>query len=161
MTHTLTVTEGDVVCAQRLHATPKTSLSVFLVVVAVIIVVGTYAGGLLSAGAAIGGMVGMLGWLAILFFIIIPYRAKRIFRQQKSLHLNHKFWWDNEMVFFQSEDSEGKIRWADFTKVKENRKMLLLYHSDTLFNLVPKHCFSTREDLEAFKACLSGRSGGR
>lgn len=160
MTHTLTVTEGDVVCAQRLHATPKTSLSVFLLAVAVIVVVGAYAEGQLSAGAAIGGVAGMFGWLAILYLVIIPYRAKRIYRQQKSLHLSHSFWWDNEMVFFQSQDSEGKIRWSDFTKVKENRKMLLLYHSDTLFNMVPKHCFAGPEDLEAFKSCLSALPKG-
>lgn len=160
MTHTLTVTEEDVVCAQRLHATPSASLSVLLVAGAVIVVVGAYAEGRLPAGAAIGALAGMFGWLAILFLIIIPYRAKRIYRQQKNLHLKHRFWWDREMVFFRSEDSEGKIRWSDLTKVKENRKMLLLYHSDTLFNMVPKHCFADHEDLEAFKSCLSALRKG-
>ena len=85
MTHTLTVTEEDVVCAQRLHATPSASLSVLLVAGAVIVVVGAYAEGRLPAGAAIGALAGMFGWLAILFLIIIPYRAKRIYRQQKNI----------------------------------------------------------------------------
>jgi hypothetical protein len=155
MTYTLTITEGDVISAQRLHATPKLPLAMFLVAVALVVVSGAYAQGQLSSGAAIGGLIGMFGWLAIWFLVVIPYRARRIYRQQRNLHLSHAFWWDDQMVYFRSEDTEGKMRWSDFTKIKENNNMLLLYHSDSLFNMLPKRCFSNGESLESFKSHLS------
>lgn len=154
MTHTLTVTETDFVCAQRLHARTLNARAIVLLVVTVIVLAGAVEGQL-SVGEAIGALAGMFGWMAILYLVILPSRSKHIYRQQKSLHLKHSLWWDNEMLFIQSRDSEERIRWPDFIKVKENSKMLLLYRSDMLFNIIPKHCFTQCEDLEAFKSCLS------
>jgi hypothetical protein len=160
MTHTLTFTEQDVISAQRLHATPTRFLSASFLTLASGGVVVAYALRLLSVGATIGALIGMFGWLTVLFFAIIPYRSRRIYRQQKSLHQEHQFEWDDQFVYFHSNDIAGKVRWADFTKVKENRNMLLLYYSDTLFNMIPKRCFSNRENFEDFKAHLSSIKKG-
>ena len=155
MTRTLTITEQDVISAQRLHARPTPLLSVGLLALAVGGTAIAYVQGLFSVGASVGTLIGMFGWLSALFFIIIPYRSRRIYRQQKSLHQEHQFEWDDQFVYFHSNDVEGKVRWADFIKVKENRNMLSLYYSDTLFNMIPKRCFSKSEDLEDFKAHFS------
>jgi len=149
---TLSVTEGDLISAQRLHATPAPWLASGLLISFLVLVAYCYAIDIISPSAAIGAVAAMFGWIVLLFFVIIPNRARRIYRRQKSLHREHAFHWDDQFLYFQSEDYEGKIRWTDFTKVKENRVVLLLYHSESLFNLFPRHCFPNREKFEEFRA---------
>lgn len=160
MTQTLTVSAQDVVSAQRLHATPKPLLSASLLILATGGIVVAYAESLLSPGGAFGAVLGMFGWLAVQFLVIIPYLSRRIYLQQKSLHIEHQFEWDDQFVYFHSQDTEGKMRWSDFTKFKENRNMLLLYHSDSLYNMMPKRCFSSHETFEDFKSHLSSVQKG-
>lgn len=155
MTQTLTVSVQDVVSAYRLHATPKPSIAAIFLLLATAGIGVSYSMHLAPIGAALGAAVGMYGWLAVLFFVIIPYRSRRIYRQQKSLHLEHQFEWDDQFLYFSSQDYEGKIRWADFIKVKESCNMLLLYRSDALFQMMPRRCFSSGKSFEDFKSHLS------
>ena len=156
---TLSVTEGDLISAQRLHATPTPWLSSGLLISFLAAIAYCYAIDIISLGVTIGAVAAMFGWIVLLYFAIIPYRARRIYRQQRRLNREHSFHWDDQFLYFQSEDYEGKIRWAEFRKVKENRAVLLLYHSDSLFNLFPRHCFPNHEKFEEFRshAALVGK----
>ncbi len=46
--------------------------------------------------------------------------------------------------------AEGRIKWSDFIKYKEDKGLILLYHSDCLFNIVPKSAFSSSQQLNDF-----------
>ena len=160
MNHTLTVSEPDFVSAQRLHAKLSKRVLIGLTTGCVVLLVALCVAKIIPLGAAIGGIVGYFSWFGLLFLVIIPFRAKQIYRQQKNLHVPHYFSWDSDAIYFKSEDYEGKIRWSDFTKVKENRRVLLLYHSDVLFNIFPKISFDSPSDLEEFQTQLHAITKG-
>jgi hypothetical protein len=160
MIHTLTITERDLISAQRLHATPAPWLWISLLTSALLVIAYCYVQDLLSFGSAVGALVGLFGWLVLLFFAIIPYRARRIYRQQKNLHRKHEFSWNEQFIHFHAEDYDGKIRWTDVMKARENRAVLLLYYSDSLFNLFPKHCFPSPEIFEEFRSHVASAPKG-
>lgn len=156
MTNTLQVSQDDVVAAQRLHARPTyKTLVLILATFPVLCLVGYYLGPEMSLAVAFGGTIGLVVTQGLMFALYVPYRARRMYRQQKSLQRTHEFSWDDQCVFFRSADFEGKLRWADLVKVKKSRSMLLLYHSDTLFNFFPRHCFSSEAQFEEFGSLAS------
>jgi hypothetical protein len=149
---TASVTERDHYEAQRLHATPSGVKAFGFVLVAAVFAlylheeVGVSSGILL--GACIGAVVGVLGF----YFVFLPFKCARIYRQQRNLQIPFQFSWDDEGVFMKNEMAEGKTKWSDFRKYKQNKSVIMLYHSDALFNLVPKSAFSDAGQLADFMA---------
>ena len=66
--------------------------------------------------------------------------------------------WDAETVSVQSSRGTGQRRWNDLRKVKENDRLVLLYTTDVLFEVVPKGWFSNAAQLDQFRAYAHGRS---
>jgi hypothetical protein len=48
--------------------------------------------------------------------------------------------------------------WLDYVKSKEDNQVFLLYHSDVMFEIIPKSWFRSSEQVEAFRR-LSSRAG--
>jgi len=58
--------------------------------------------------------------------------AKRIYGQQKSLHLPFTLTWTDEHVITESGQGRAVLAWGDLTKVLENKKLILLFESDAI-----------------------------
>ncbi|GEM_PF-1009575 len=154
MTKTARVTEGDLFDAQLLHARPggaKTLLFLFILLVfgyylyrEVGVAPGTLAGGFL------GGLVGFVGYFAL----FLKFKCKKIYRQQRNLQLPYEFSWDSSGIEMKNEMGKGRIEWSDFVKFKESKKVILLYQSDALFNIVPKTAFENEQQLSEFSSHL-------
>ena len=151
---TASVTEDNLLKAQWLHARPSgAKAALFLLVLAL--------GGLylydqadITPGILIGGFVGGVLGFAAYYFVFLKYKCAKIYRQQKNLHTPYQFSWDNDGIYMKSEIAEGKMKWTDFTKRKENKTLFLLYHSDALFNIVPKSAFTNEQQLSEFSSHL-------
>jgi len=80
----------------------------------------------------------------------------RIFRQQKSLNLPFSIEATSEAFCAFNETGKTTMPWGHFVKWKESERLLLLYHSDILFNLVPKRLFQSGAELAEFRGFLGG-----
>jgi hypothetical protein len=154
---------GDLLRAQYLHYRPRPWLrNVYLAVVAALFAAIVYSYlerqrhlcirlCVYSAIAAI--------YLLLYYFALLPWKARRIFRQQKGLHHSVQIELRDDGLFSLSPRGSATVPWADLLKWKENKHLLLLYHSDVLFHMLPKRCFPTAEALSSAQALLRDRLG--
>lgn len=146
---TITLTERDLFNAQKLHS--KVSGAKTALFVLAVLLVGFYLYDEVGVRLAVlvfgagGGVLGILG-----YNVFLKYKCAKIYRQQKSLQLPSYVSWDTDSIHMKNDMGEGRIRWSDFIKYKEDKGLILLYHSDCLFNIVPKSAFSSTQQLDEF-----------
>ncbi len=105
----------------------------------------------------------LLDWLLLLlvplttlFLLIwVPYNCRRMYKQRKDLQRECSFIVSDEGLSFKSMDAEGKKSWSDYLKWKEGKLVFLIYMSDEVYQLVPKHFFATEADVTLFRDTLS------
>jgi len=109
---------------------------------------------------AVGGLVGGLGVFVLIRFLYAPWRARRIFRQQKSLQRPFDVSW-SESGFTARDASGGHTTpWSDYIRWCENPAVFLLYHSDALFQLVPKRACPDERTVSEFRSWLQRKIVG-
>ena len=157
------ITPRDYVQAQYLHIRPRPLIGCVGIGLAVLFlaVLGFSAIMLARDGGSPSLVVIMsaLGaYLAGYFLWFIPWRARRIYAQQKSLHSPIRMKVDASGVAAQNQLGQVAIPWDHIRKWKENRHLFLLYHADVLFQMIPKRCLKSAEDINALRALLSSHS---
>jgi hypothetical protein len=145
---TIQLNEQDYLAAQRLHR--RSSELRFWVAIGIIALASLLIGyleppspeGFFSSHA--GPLATMLpvGILLIAFrYVYVPSRHRRIFRQQKNLHVPYELSWSDTGFVATSERGSVRTAWTDVIKCRENEKLLLLYLSDVMFHILPKRSF--------------------
>ncbi|PKV14045.1 YcxB family protein [Xanthomonas prunicola] len=151
---TATISLEDHLAAQRLHA--RHSSNRLIVFLAVLLLIGA---GLLKLSGAreiigpvlIGGGGGGLIGLALLHVWGLPRRIKRLHAQQASLRHPYTYAWDENGLEVTWADGHFRRPWSDYIRVRENDRVLLLYHNDRLFELFCPHWFADKAQYEAFR----------
>ncbi|MBO9737986.1 YcxB family protein [Xanthomonas axonopodis pv. begoniae] len=150
----VTISLEDHLAAQRLHA--RHYAKRLLVFLAVLLLIGA---GLLHLSGAraligpvlIGGGGGGLIGLALLHVWGLPRRIKRLHAQQASLRHTYTYAWDENGLEITWADGHLRRPWSDYIRIRENDRVLLLYHNDRLFELFCPHWFADRAQFEAFR----------
>ena len=153
-----TIQLTDFLSAQRLHRKPSKKIRVvYFVLFSFSVIAGSislwlhhFVLGSAFLGAAIGGVIGE----SAVRYLYVPWWARRIYRQQKNLHESFKYWWDIEQLSGESKSGRGQRPWKHYTKWKENEDVFLVYHSDVLFEMVPKKWFKEPNQLNNFREHL-------
>jgi len=104
----------------------------------------------LSLGALIGGLVGGLGTR----YILGPWQARRIFRQQKAMHRAFELSWDSDGIHLKDGNGEYRHSWRDFMRWREDERLFVLNLSDVMFLMVPKRAFPEEQSLHVFRDAL-------
>lgn len=153
---------ADYVRAQYLHLRPRPLikwLGIFLVALFLLVSLQQIfipADGKISALPFI--LLAVLAYLVITYGVWLPYRTKKIYKQQKTLQEPY----DSELTDdeFISTNSIGaaRIKWRDFHKYKVGRDMILLYQSDLIFHMFPRRWFGEGE-YDRFLAILKSSLG--
>lgn len=159
MATTFVITEKDFVSAQRLNATLSPAAMLSAAGIGVVGIVGSLAASGIVAWkillvAVVGGL--SCGFLIyfLLLFVFIPFRSSRLYRQQNSLRKEYELTFDDEFVYWRSEDANVRIRWSDFIKYKEDNSVIVFYLSDNNFVAIPKRCFEDPGRLGEFRSHL-------
>lgn len=151
-----TLTADDFVAAQTLHMRKWRKRQLALVVVvailgAALVRYGPPMLGVIVLGAGIGGGAGLL----VLHAFKLPRAWKRLFGQQKSLHESFSYHWDDAGLHVATSLAQARRPWTHFTGFDEDARSILLYHSDAMFELIPKRWFAEAELLDALRAEIS------
>lgn len=139
-------------------------MRVLLRILVAILVLGLAVG---AYGALTGGRLDR-GWVwavfaivyfAFLYYVLLPWRIRRIFKQQKSLHDRFILDLGEDELRIDSPRGNFRMKWSDFHKWKMNDKLILLYHSDAVFQMIPARVFSTEQERGSFAQHLERHLG--
>jgi hypothetical protein len=84
-------------------------------------------------------------------FLLLPRRARKLFRQQRTLHHEMSFSWSDGGSEWRRGSSVTDTPWADYHRWMETPETFLLYVNDILFHFVPKRALDSvqADDLRA------------
>lgn len=143
---------NDYLQAQRLH---RRSVAKWLNIAAVVTTVCGVV--MLTAGARpFGLMVLFAGAGALIFeylcaYVYLPRKVAKTLTQQKDLAGQFTYSWSAEHIESQSNIGSSRRPWNHYIKVKEDEHIFLLYHTDNLFEMLPKPWFRSAEAIHEFR----------
>lgn len=94
-----------------------------------------------------------------MLLFVIPWNARRIFAQQKTLQVEYQTVISPEMMESTSEYGTMRMRLSDFNKYKVGKDLILLYHSQLVFHMFPRRFFASEEDFNTFLSYLEANLG--
>ena len=147
----------DYVAAQRLHTRwtrKRVLISLCAAVAGAVLLLLDQPWSFIAGCGLIGGVAGGTVAFEIARRYQIPRRARRLFAQQKNLQRPLTFSWDDEGLSWTSANGSGKTPWVDYLKWGQDERLFLLYHSDAMFQMLPKRAFVTAAQLQSFASCL-------
>jgi hypothetical protein len=151
--------EMDFLSAQSLHrrwSRRRIVLVIFLVLAASAVSWLLWCQGVRSvAGGIIGGVIGGVIGGAAVRYLYVPWKSRRVFRQQKSFQREFALSWSGEGVHVKDTNGEYSSAWSDFIRWKENDRLFLVYLSDVTFYMVPKRAFANPSEVQEFRNQLS------
>lgn len=108
----------------------------------------------LLAVAVVFPLLGALIGDSVSRYIYVPWKARRVFRQQKSLRREFTLAWSEQGVYSKDSNGEYSSSWGDFLDWKESDQLFLVYISDINFYMIPKRAFADKAGLEDFRNYL-------
>jgi hypothetical protein len=151
------LTADDYLNAQRLHAGwrmfVRMSLLIFILMTAVGMAITE-----LGRDRFWIGPVAWTIWFVFFCFIYpatVAKRSRKIFGQQKNLQIPREIEICDTHVSAKSERGVGTTPWNEFHKWKANDRIILVYSSDLLFQMFPRHWFASDAEFVGFKELLA------
>lgn len=90
-------------------------------------------------------------------YVLLPRRLHRLFQEQDSLIPPLSLEITGEGL--QGEGDAAARPWSNFAKWVENDSVLLLYHSDATFQIIPTRLLENADDLEQLRVWLQTKIG--
>lgn len=147
-----TLTADDYVAAQRLHLRKWRKrqhwvLGGLAAAGLIVMSIGPFMLGAILFGAGAGGAIGAM----MQYKRTLPRVWRKLFEQQQSLQQPFHYRWDNAGLHVSTPLAQALRPWPHFIRRIEDENSLLLYHSDAMFELIPKRWFGNArlpDDLE-------------
>jgi hypothetical protein len=153
------LTEADYVAAQSLYR-PQSgwrrltfAISIVAVIAAVALLWWTDNNALLLLYAA------FICCVATYNLLWIPWKARRVFRQQKSMQAPATVAWDDNGIHARNDSGEYRHGWSDFIRWREGKTLFVLNLSDVMFLMVPKRAFPDEQTMKGFRVSLRDNVG--
>ncbi|WP_131195709.1 YcxB family protein [Lichenihabitans psoromatis] len=145
------LTAGDVTRAYQLHSRAKltsrtmvVALGICLTILAVFLIATLDDWEAIAVGL-VGGLIGGLLVPRVIIRWVLPISARRIFAQQRNLQQPIAVVCDARGLHTTTETATGVTPWPNYMHLREDEHILLLYHSDALFQIVAKRFFTAAD----------------
>jgi hypothetical protein len=86
--------------------------------------------------------IGVLLYLSVYFFCFLPWQATQSFKQNRFLNDNATCVINDAGIHTQSELGNSDIPWDHFHRWKLSNRMILLYVTNTMYMIYPRHLFT-------------------
>lgn len=83
------------------------------------------------------GMV-LLPIALLIHYLRIAATARRVFRQDRGMHVEHRYRWSDDGLAFHSSAGEGRIAWADLYRWSKGRNSFLLWTNERVCLYLPR-----------------------
>lgn len=139
------LSEAEVVSAMKLHGKGSDfSLVVFVVVAISLVLIGIFTKyTTIGFGAAAGGIIGYF----FMLMLVIPFNAKRQYRQHRALQNEITMMLLEQGINFKSKSGESKLQWSDIHRWKYAKGIYLLYITTNMFHIVPERVLSSETNF--------------
>jgi YcxB-like protein len=88
-------------------------------------------------------------------FFIAPYlSARKRFRTDPRLQQLISYTFSPSEIVIRASVGDSRLNWTAFAEVLETRKYFLLYPQSALAHVLPKRCFASQAEVEAFRQLL-------
>lgn len=160
---TITLAEDDYVAANRLHVLNQykgrgpVAVLCFFIALYVLFLGASFAGIQMPETLHLlipALLLWLLGARLLNYLWLVPRATRKLFRQQKTLHRPMTYSWSEAGLKVTGESGEWLFAWADYLKLAENAKIVLLYEGPRLFQMLPKRFF-TAEQLADLRHCAN------
>ena len=147
------LTVRDFLAAQRLHFRPKPAVrwAIYLLTTFVAVMLAAEVWTIIRGERLPRGwwvLPAGLAYGAFLFFILLPWRVARIFKQNPALAAPTHTTIDENGLALDSSRGQLRFGWPMIKRWKANGEMILIYHSSAHFHMFPKRCFAQPQDFE-------------
>jgi len=99
----------------------------------------------------------MLVYLPIVYFWWLPARVKKLYLQQKLLHQEITAEITDQAFKTSLAQGQSEIPWDTYYAWAEDSRMIILKHSQVMFQMLPKRCFASAEDIEWLRGILTAK----
>jgi YcxB-like protein len=160
----LQITYDDYKAALILHMRPRRGLRVVvycilgLFVIGLVIISYRLFQGWADSKDVI--FIGCILYIAAYFCIFLPYRCRKLYRQQKVLHQPLEYEFSQEAFVICTAFGNSTLPWKLFQKWKEGKGMFLIYQTDVMFHAIPKRIFREKEEEQTVRQALFKAIGG-
>ncbi|NBB49093.1 hypothetical protein GVN24_12485 [Rhizobium sp. CRIBSB] len=104
----------------------------------------------ITVGSSIEGMelpllllvIGVTCGPFLVAFLLLPIRARWIYKRQKQLHKPITIQWSNEGITATGAEGHWTTSWTDYHRFVADEKMLLFYIGPNLFQMLPRRALS-------------------
>ena len=150
-----TPTEGDGLNAMRASSTPRWSMFLFILLLALLFLVGIY---LIDHDLPVAGWV----WLAlsavlgIAVYEVPRIQVRRSLRSSPSAQGEIVFVLDDKGTVATFPTGESRLEWRAYTKYQETGSIFLLFFSPYRYTSIPKRAMSP-EQIEELRGLLNAR----
>jgi hypothetical protein len=106
------------------------------------------------------GFIGLVGWPSILFATIqlnSRKAAKSLLEGTPSLQGPTHWLFSDSGIRVDSPTGSSHLEWTTYVRVRETTMQFLLYPQAQIAQVVPKHCFSTEEQVTSFREMIRRR----
>lgn len=107
-----------------------------------------------------GFLLGVILYILFVFFVYIPFKLRRNYRQRKALQREVLLTISESGINSRNTNGSANIPWEDFLKWKAGKNMFLLYVSDSTYHIIPKRFFLNTEDIDRFHKILESKITG-
>ena len=98
-------------------------------------------------------------YLAVWYWLLIPMKLKKLYAQQKVFQQPIEVELLPEGISFAHAHGSGVMPWGHIHKWVESKDLFLVYHSDALYNVIPKRYFQPPASADEFRAALMQHAG--
>lgn len=113
----------------------------------------------LAVGIAEGALYGAGAMVVMwaLSFAILPYRARRLFRQQRVGQGDYRWRWSREGIGLLTPNGEVRYAWSEIHRIVRGRSAFLLFFNDHHYLALPLEVLDAQQQ-RSFAAAAAGRS---
>lgn len=141
----------DYLRADRLHLKPRKKFRIIAYILACVpasAIILSFICGKSESTASGWASIGVLAYLAVIFLVIRPRRIRKIYNQSVALKQLITLSYTNETIHFVCEAGETKMKWKDFIKWRQDKHLFAIYHSDAMYQIIPKRSITESESAE-------------
>lgn len=110
-------------------------------------------------------VIGLLWWTMIWFPLAVVewfdlltlsrWRTKVEFRRNPKFREEYHLTFSRENIRFKTASLDSTVQWTHYENVIESSTLFLLMYGKGLYSLIPKRCFGSPEEIDAFRALLN------